>query len=657
MNTISVKNAKHLLTILVGGVLFFSAVNLYLANIVTVTSDFPDTIKSGTTVPVTITIEKGEISGFGRFTCALPEGFEATSTEQNFKFEKNTVTMLWVVLPLNKSFTFKFNVTVPENASESFVLSGKFSYVSENIKQFTELTPRTISVLRNASPIVAGTVNESFREKINYDDINCTRTVDFLNNNAIISITTNKSNVQSMCKIEEMLPAGYTFQALETAGSTVSTVQNIARFVWVKAPETEKFIVTYKVLPQPGYNIKDLYINGAFTVYDDNESKSFVITDEDKRISESTGLASTETETESQPIPVEKTKSEGYYTKETASANIDTKEQNVSKPETKFFANTDAVNTMDQPSAKEISNFQSNLDIPAPTVAVAEPISEKPVTAEPKTTKPIVTESIATKPVVAESTTTKPTATKPIVTEPIAAQKNQYYEVTKTTETTSTKEIVSTENNPNIIKNLLAEKSTAPTLTRIDSEPSAISQTKVEKTTTQVTTTTTVTPTTSPKVATSTASVSPASSTKEIANLDAKSYAAKPKTVASATITTNKNVTLSNKNNVEQRGVKIPTGNNKVGYKVQVGATHNAIKNTENFYAKRNINEKVTAEKIDNWFKYTIQDFDTYLNARNQRNKIWESTPVKGAFVVAYNGKKRITVQEALMLSNQKWVK
>jgi hypothetical protein len=82
MNTISVKNAKHLLTILVGGVLFFSAVNLYLANIVTVTSDFPDTIKSGTTVPVTITIEKGEISGFGRFTCALPEGFEATSTEQ-----------------------------------------------------------------------------------------------------------------------------------------------------------------------------------------------------------------------------------------------------------------------------------------------------------------------------------------------------------------------------------------------------------------------------------------------------------------------------------------------------------------------------------------------------------------------------------------------
>ena len=61
MNTKIVKNAKHLLTIVAGTVLFFSAVNLYMANIVTINDDMPKTIQSGSTVPVTITIEKGNV--------------------------------------------------------------------------------------------------------------------------------------------------------------------------------------------------------------------------------------------------------------------------------------------------------------------------------------------------------------------------------------------------------------------------------------------------------------------------------------------------------------------------------------------------------------------------------------------------------------------
>jgi len=91
---------------------------------------------------------------------------------------------------------------------------------------------------------------------------------------------------------------------------------------------------------------------------------------------------------------------------------------------------------------------------------------------------------------------------------------------------------------------------------------------------------------------------------------------------------------------------------------VQVAATHKKIKNSKNFFEKRNITDNVAVEKNGAWFKYTIQQpSKTYQEARNQRNTIWEQTPIKGAFVVAYNGKKRITVQEALMMSNQKWVK
>ena len=81
------------------------------------------------------------------------------------------------------------------------------------------------------------------------------------------------------------------------------------------------------------------------------------------------------------------------------------------------------------------------------------------------------------------------------------------------------------------------------------------------------------------------------------------------------------------------------------------------LQNSKVYFAKRNINQPVAVEHIDNMYKYTIENYETYLQARNRRNEVWEKTPIKGAFIVAYNGKQRITVQEALMITKQKWVK
>ena len=55
--------------------------------------------------------------------------------------------------------------------------------------------------------------------------------------------------------------------------------------------------------------------------------------------------------------------------------------------------------------------------------------------------------------------------------------------------------------------------------------------------------------------------------------------------------------------------------------------------------------------------KFMIGDHAEYKNARNHREKVRDGNKVASAFVVAYNIGKRITVQEALMISNQKWFK
>lgn len=99
---------------------------------------------------------------------------------------------------------------------------------------------------------------------------------------------------------------------------------------------------------------------------------------------------------------------------------------------------------------------------------------------------------------------------------------------------------------------------------------------------------------------------------------------------------------------------KIETPSTQVSYRVQIAAGHSKIQ-PKVYFAKLEVKEPIYTEMIDGWYKYTIGGFDQYLNARNKRNNLWAQTPIKDAFVTAYNSGERITVQEALMISNQTW--
>lgn len=99
----------------------------------------------------------------------------------------------------------------------------------------------------------------------------------------------------------------------------------------------------------------------------------------------------------------------------------------------------------------------------------------------------------------------------------------------------------------------------------------------------------------------------------------------------------------------------IPAASGSVSYRVQIMALHNPVE--PSVLAKRyGISETINEEMLEGYTKYTVGSFSEYKAVRDHREKV-RGKGVKGPFVVAYNEGKRITVQEALMITHQQWYK
>ncbi|MBI1266256.1 MAG: hypothetical protein GC193_02370 [Cryomorphaceae bacterium] len=135
-----------------------------------------------------------------------------------------------------------------------------------------------------------------------------------------------------------------------------------------------------------------------------------------------------------------------------------------------------------------------------------------------------------------------------------------------------------------------------------------------------------------------------------------------PKTVPSNTTntkgadkTTNTSTTASVKPS-NPTSISVPEPEVGVTYKVQIVAAHRVV-GKEYFKSRHNFSENFSIENHEGWVKYATGKWEAYSEARNDRERIKKVYNFNGPFVTAYNDGERITVQEALMLTKQEWIK
>ncbi len=417
----------------------------FAAQEINVSMQVPAEVHGGQEFQVTLIIDKGSLESFSRFTQELPYGLTAkrvSTANGDFTFEDQRVRLIWLKLPAEPKLEVTYVVNVDKRLKGSFTLKGELSFIEQNErKNIIVVGGHEIRIIPDSTvadsmlvdihdfakmaPELLSPGNENLT--VLREDPVQTGAHEFT-----VSLLVKKNHLDKFAKIEEYLPAGFRAVEGDSKDGIFSFSQGTAKILWMNLPPEPEFVVTYKIIPDPGKKLSDLNISGSFSYIAGNQSKTVAV------VAKNFNLAEEETD---------KDTTSGY----------------------------------------------------------------------------------------------------------VAAVQ---------------------ETNP-------ANETTGPTETGL-----------------------------------------------------VKTAAETPKG-------------LENKSHLLQPAKGIY-------YRVQLAAGHKKI-NIDTYFKKRKVTDPVMMEFHEGWQKYTTGSFDIYHDARNYRVKIWNTTPIKDAFVSAYNNGTRITVQEALMISSQKW--
>ena len=277
---------------------------LFFADTVTITPNIPASAKIGTEFTVELTINKGNNTGFAKFQQELPAGFTAVEGESSagsFTFINQTVKIIWMALPGESSFKISYKVKVSPEARGTHNLTGKFSYIYDNVKQAALLPATTIVISDEAIAKTETVVEQPVTPPVTTDtaatvqppvetaavvptpepgaNISCSRKLPeniLSNNDFFVEVTIQKGNLTGFAKLVENLPVGFTAEDVQAEGALFSFEDQKITYIWSSLPAQSEIKISYKVKVDPSAEGEKL-IEGVFSFVEKDETMKYVL--------------------------------------------------------------------------------------------------------------------------------------------------------------------------------------------------------------------------------------------------------------------------------------------------------------------------------------------------------------------------------------------
>jgi hypothetical protein len=254
--------------------------------------DHPEKVNAGFEFTVTVTIQKGALTDYSRFSQDLPLGLTATnisSPNADFSFDNQRIRIIWLKLPEQNEVRVSYNIMVDERLKGSFVLGGVFAYVVGDERKFINFEEsKEITIIPNPEVDPSRLVDiMNFQKDVearpgitdqgSYAMVIRQKPVLLGSGGYLIKLLVKKPEGSKYAKIEENIPSGYLYEQVDTHDAIVSFAASTVKFIWMKLPQEAEFELSYKLVPKRDEPQSDMVVEGVFTYTEGDETQNLEV--------------------------------------------------------------------------------------------------------------------------------------------------------------------------------------------------------------------------------------------------------------------------------------------------------------------------------------------------------------------------------------------
>jgi hypothetical protein len=258
---------------------------------VQISIDHPERVNAGEDFEATVTIRKGSLTDYSRFSQDLPLGLTASnvsSPNADFSFDEQRIRIIWLKLPDANEVKVSYRISVDARLKGTFVLGGVFAYVVDDERKFLNFDEqKQITIVPNSSinqaqivdikdfkggattaaPVAVNTGGDVFAMAVRQKpDLQHTGAY-------LVHLLIKNPSGSKYAKIEETIPAGYIFEEVSSNDGLVSHAASTVKFIWMSLPAQAEFEVVYRLVPKQGEPQGNMVIDGLLTYTSGDENK------------------------------------------------------------------------------------------------------------------------------------------------------------------------------------------------------------------------------------------------------------------------------------------------------------------------------------------------------------------------------------------------